>query len=316
MQKYLYSVLLVVGFMAIAQSRTMAQEAIEISELLEDDKDISIRDMSRINDKIIVADSLDGWKVDWVGGLNGAQASYNNWSQGGVNTISVTASTVFNAKFRKNKFAYALATNLKYGKAKLEGEGTRKTDDRIAVNNKFSYLFSDDSWSAFGNVNFSTQFDQGFDYNVPDDEDPILISKFFAPAYFTQIAGLAYNPTDYFTAEAGLAMKETIVSDSELSTRYGLDAGDNFRFEPGYSLAFNFEKKVFSNVRLISSLETFTNLQRAVDNTDVNFANELIGKINDVMNMSFQFVMVYDSDFNREVQLKQVLSAGISYSIL
>jgi hypothetical protein len=302
--------------MAIAQSRTMAQEAIEISELLEDDKDISIRDMSRINDKIIVADSLDGWKVDWVGGLNGAQASYNNWSQGGVNTISVTASTVFNAKFRKNKFAYALATNLKYGKAKLEGEGTRKTDDRIAVNNKFSYLFSDDSWSAFGNVNFSTQFDQGFDYNVPDDEDPILISKFFAPAYFTQIAGLAYNPTDYFTAEAGLAMKETIVSDSELSTRYGLDAGDNFRFEPGYSLAFNFEKKVFSNVRLISSLETFTNLQRAVDNTDVNFANELIGKINDVMNMSFQFVMVYDSDFNREVQLKQVLSAGISYSIL
>jgi len=34
------------------------------------------------------------------------------------------------------------------------------------------------------------------------------------------------------------------------------------------------------------------------------------------MNMSLQFVMVYDSDFNREVQIKHVLSAGISSSIL
>jgi len=292
------------------------QEAIEISKLIEDDSDISVRDMSRIKSKIVVADTLDGWDFGWVGGLNGAQASYDNWSQGGVNTISVTASTVFNAKYRNNRFAYALATNLKYGKARLEGQGTRKTDDRIAVNNKFSYLFEDDRWSAFANINFATQFDQGFDYDVPDGENPALISKFFAPAYFTQIAGIAYNPTDYFTAEAGLAMKETIVSDTRLSTRYGLDPGEKFRFEPGFSLAMNFEKKMFSNVRLISSVETFTNMQRHIDNTDINFSNELIGKINDFMNMSLQFVMVYDSDFNREVQIKQVLSAGISYSIL
>jgi len=300
----------------ILSHSALAQEAIEISELLENDQDISIRDMSRIKNKVIVADSLQGWRLNWVGGLNGAQASYENWSQGGVNTISVTASTVFNAKYRQDRFAYALATNLKYGKARLEGEGTRKTDDRIAVNNKFSYLFSDDHWSAFGNINFSTQFDQGFDYNVPDDEDPILISKFFAPAYFTQITGIGYSPADYFIAEAGLALKETIVTDTTLSTRYGLEPGNQFRFEPGYSLAMSFEKKVFSNVRLISSVETFTNMQRHLDNTDVNFSNELIGKINGFMNMSLQFVMIYDSDYSRQVQIKQVLSVGLSYSIL
>lgn len=292
------------------------EEAIEISRLIENESDISIRDMSRINRKVVVADSLDGWYTNWQTGLNGAQASYDNWSQGGVNTVSVTASTVFDVKYRKNRFAYAFATNLKYGQARLEGEGTRKTDDRIAVNNKFSHRFSDEHWSAFANINFSTQFDRGFDYNVPDDEDPILLSNFFAPAYFTQIAGIAYNPTDYFTAEAGLAAKETIVSDAQLSERYGLDPDQQFRFEPGYSLAMNFEKNVFSNVMLHSSVETFTNLQRHVDNTDVNLSNELIGKINDVMNMSFQFVIVYDSDFNREMQIKQVLSAGLSYSIL
>ncbi|MGD8426682.1 MAG: DUF3078 domain-containing protein [Balneolaceae bacterium] len=315
MKKYA-SALFILCYIFMTALPVFGQEAIEISEMLKDDDDISVRDMSRINRRVVVADSLEGWQVNWIGGLNGAQAAYNNWSQGGVNTISITASTVYNMKYRKNRFAYAFATNLKYGKAKLEGQGTRKTDDRIAVNNKFSYLFSDDSWSAFGNINFNTQFDQGFDYNVPDGEAPILISKFFAPAYFTQIAGIAYTPTDYFFAEAGLAMKETIVTDTSLSTRYGLNAGDKFRFEPGYSIALNFEKKVFSSVRLISSVETFTNLRRHIDNTDINFSNELIGKINDFMNMSVQYVMIYDSDYSRKVQIKQVLSAGVSVSIL
>jgi hypothetical protein len=319
MQPKGYSALLIFVILLFPLSQVSGQEteeAIEISRLIENEKDISIRDMSRINRKVEVADTLDGWAMNWSTGLNGAQASYNNWSQGGVNTISVTASTVYNAKYRQNRFAYAFATNLKYGKAQLEGEGTRKTDDRIAVNNKFSYLFTDEHWSAFANINFSTQFDKGFDYNVPDGEDPILLSNFFAPAYFTQIAGIAYSPAEYFAAEAGLATKETIVSDTQLSERYGLEAGEKFRFEPGYSLAMNFEKEVFSDVSLTSTVETFTNLQGHIDRTDVNFTNELVGKINDVRNMSFQFGIIYDSDFSREVQLKQVLSAGLSYDIL
>ena len=292
------------------------QEAIAISKLVEDDKDISVSDMSKINDAVIVADSLEGWQASWVGGLNGAQAAYNNWSGGGTNTISVSGSTVFGLRYRKDRFAYALDTNLKYGKAKISGEGTRKTDDRIAVNNKFSYQFNDERWSAFANVNFSTQFDKGFDYDVDEGEEPILISRFFSPAYFTQIAGVAYTPTNYFSAQAGLAMKETIVSDTTLSERYGLGVGDQFRFEPGYSTALFFEKDLFSNVRLISSVETFTNLQRSISSTDVHFSNELIGKINDFMNMSFQYAMVYDDDFSKRVQIKQVLSAGVSVNIL
>jgi len=294
----------------------VAQEAIEISDLLSKDDDISASDISRVNSAIIVSDTLRGWDYNWVGGLNGSQAAYRNWSQGGVNTISVTASSVFNLRYRMNKFAYALTTNLKYGKARLEGEGTRKTDDRIAVNNKFSYLFEDERWSAFGNINFSTQFDEGFDYNVPEGDEPILISKFFAPAYFTQIAGIAFTPVEYFTAEAGLALKETIVSDVALSERYGLDPGEKFRFEPGYSTALNFEKTILSNVKLISVVETFTNLQRNVRSTDVVFSNELIGKINNYLNTSFQFVMIYDDDFSTKAQIKQVLSIGLSYSIL
>lgn len=294
-------------------SPLLAQEAIEISELLEDEKDISIQDISKIDETVIVADTLEGWDANWDGGLNGAQAAYNNWSQGGTNTISVSASTVFDLKYRKDRFAYALGTNFKYGKARIQEEGTRKTDDRIAINNKFSYLFNNERWSAFANVNFSTQFDKGFDYSSEQDS---LISKFFAPAYFTQVAGLAYTPTEYFSAQAGMAMKETIIGDTALSGRYGLAPGEKFRFEPGYSTALFFEKELFSNISLVSSVETFTNLQTDISSTDVHFSNELVGEINDFMDMSFQYVVVYDEDFSKKVQVKQVLSAGLSVNIL
>ncbi|GAA5523347.1 DUF3078 domain-containing protein [Aliifodinibius salicampi] len=294
----------------------LGQEAIKISELLEDDGDISVRDMSRIDNTVVVADTLDGWDARWSGGLNGAQAAYNNWSQGGTNTISVTASTVFNLKYRYDRFAYALDTNLKYGKARIQNEGTRKTDDRFAINNKFSYLFDNKKWSAFANINFSTQFDKGFNYSVPDTVEPELISKTFAPAYFTQVLGIAFTPVDYFSAQAGMAMKETIIEDTSLSERYGLEAGERFRFEPGYSAAMYFEKELFSNIRLISSVETFTNLQRSISSTDVHFSNEIIGEINNFMNMSFQYVTIYDDDYSKKVQIKQVLSAGVSVTIL
>ncbi|MDR8393121.1 DUF3078 domain-containing protein [Aliifodinibius sp. S!AR15-10] len=262
---------------------------------------------------IILQDTTNGWHFEWVGGLNGSQATYRNWSQGGVNTISMTASTLFNLKYRRNQFGYQLVTNFRYGQARIEGEGTRKTDDKIALANKFSYLFKDERFNIFGNINFTTQFDKGYDYN----KDPkLLLSRFMAPAYLSQVLGLGFHPAEYFSAEAGLAMKETIVRDTTLSERYGLEPREKFRFEPGYSLIFNFEKKIVSNVRLVSTVETFTNLKESVRKTDINFSNEVVGKINDYLNTSFQFVLVYDEDFSREVQLKQVLSVGFSYSFL
>jgi len=269
--------------------------------------------VSSSDDGPIVPDTLKGWMVNWVGGLNGSQAAYSNWSQGGVNTVSVTASTVFNLQYRKNRFAYLLVTNLKYGRADIEGEGTRKTDDKIAVTNKFSYLFQDRRFNAFGSLSFNTQFDEGFDYDLDPE---VLISDFFSPAYFTQVLGIGFTPVDYFSVEAGAAFKETVVNIDELATRYGLGAGENFRFEPGYSVIVNFEKNIVSNVKLISSAETFTNLQEPFADTDVIFSNELIGNINDYLNTSLQFVMIYDEDFSREVQLKQVLSVGFSFNIL
>jgi len=270
--------------------------------------------LQSLSDKSVpVSDTLKGWDYSWAAGINGSQASYSNWSQGGVNSISGTASSVFGALYRYKKFAYMMTTNLKYGKAHLEGEGTRKTDDQIVFKNKFNYSLNNSDMSLFGNVDFRTQFDEGYDYG---GDQPVLISRFFAPAYFTQNTGIAYNPIDYFSLEFGGGFKQTIVKDTTLSTRYGLDEGKKFRFEPGFSIGMNFDKEIAKNVKLSSSVETFTNPQKSIENTDVRFTNELIGKVNSYINTTIQFVMMYDNDFSSKIQTKQVLSVGLSYTIL
>jgi len=310
-------ILLILFFCCLNISIAEAQEEdFELNKIITEEDNLSSRDLSKIKSELVEGDSLRGWKNSWSGRVNGSQASFSNWSQGGVNTISMTASTIFNAMFQSGRFSYTHSTDLKFGKAKIEDEGTRKTDDLIALRNKFNYEFSNPAWSVFGSVSLRTQFDEGFEYAASDDEEDILISKFFAPAYLTEIIGVQYKPVEYFNTQLGVTGKETFVRDTRLSTRYGLAPGESFGFEPGFSFLMNFDKTILTNVRYISSFETFTNVENDFSGTDIYFANELVGSINSFLNTSFQFEMVLDKDFSDEIQVKQVLSVGISVNFL
>ena len=73
------------------------------------------------------------WNKSWVGNLNGSQAQYSNWSGGGVNSIAATASTVFSASYKKEKFGYKTDINLKYGQTRIDWDNVQKTDDLMIV---------------------------------------------------------------------------------------------------------------------------------------------------------------------------------------
>lgn len=265
---------------------------------------------------INIPDTLDGWDQTWVASLNGSQAAYNNWAQGGVSSLSGTGSSILTLMYRKDKFSYAFRTNLKYGQANIKGEGVRKTDDIISIRNRFNYrLREDGTMSAYGSVSMRSQFDKGYDYEAADDGSDVLISDFFAPAYFEEGVGLAYNPTANFTFEAGLGLKQTYVNEDALATKYGLDAGKNLLAEGGITTGINYEEEVFENILYTGTISTFTNLLIPVSETDVIFSNELVGQINNLVSASLQFEMRYDNDFSSEIQIKQVLSAGVSVNL-
>lgn len=265
---------------------------------------------------ISIPDSISGWQPGWVASLYGSQAAYNNWSQGGVSSISGTASSVFTLLYRDGRYGYGFRANLKYGQANIHGQGVRKTDDVLSLRNRFTYTFNDGgTLAAYAMGTLETQFDRGYEYDAGPNGEDIYISNFFAPAYLTEGAGIAYSPSDFLQFQAGLALKQTFVMQDELAPVYGLDPGDNFRNEAGLTTGLNFEKEVATDIVYIGSLSTFTNVAQSISSTDVIWSNEIVGQINRLINATFQFELRYDDDFSSEVQLKQVLSAGISVNL-
>src|SRR5690625_7763289 len=101
--------------------------------------------------------------------------------------------------------------NLRYGKSQIDDEGTRKIDDRLYILNRFLYDLGDEGsiFKLFSNIRLRTQVDKGYDYGANEDGADGLISRFFAPAYFTEDIGLAYIPDGHISYEKALGLKQT-----------------------------------------------------------------------------------------------------------
>jgi hypothetical protein len=268
-------------------------------------------------DSVSIPDTLQGWKSTWVVNLNGSQASYSNWSQGGINNIAATGRSSFTLAFKEGRFSYGFLADTRYGQTRIQDEGVRKIDDRLYLNNRFLYdLGEDDSdFKIFGNIRFRTQFDKGFNYGAGEEGENILISNFMAPAHFSQDAGLAYIPTDHFSFEAGLGLQQTFVRDENLAPRYNIDEGERFRSEAGLTLGSAFDAEIATNIIYSTSLNTFTSFDKPLSSTDIYYSNQFSARINSYMNTSLTLELVYDDDFSNEIQVAQILSLGVSFTL-
>jgi hypothetical protein len=249
---------------------------------------------------------LGGWTT-----LNVTQASYRNWSQGGVNNIAGISSARFIAEYKMGRHIFENATNMKYGKARIDGAEYRKTDDEFRIRNQYRYLLDDPRYSLIAQFNFNTQFDKGF-----DKEFVTVISKFMAPGYFIETVGFAFNPGSGYQFDMGISLKQTVVADTSLSVRYGLKPGEQSKNEGGISLGMKAEQDIATNVILMSQVETFTNYLKPVSSTTILFTNEIVGKINNFLTANLQLVLAYDDNITTELQVKQVISIGFNYKFL
>ena len=257
-------------------------------------------------DTVVAPWNLGGWAT-----LNGTQASFRNWSQGGVNNIAGTSTARFTAEYKMERHIFEHATNLKYGKARIDGAEYRKTDDEFRIRNQYRYLLDDPRYSLIAQFNFNTQFDKGF-----DKENVRVISKFMAPGYFIETVGFAFNPGSGYQFDMGISLKQTIIADTTLSVRYGLNPGETVKNEGGISLGMKVEQDIATNVSLMSQLETFTNYLKPVSSTTVLFTNEIVGKINSYLSANLQLALAYDDNITTELQVKQVISIGFNYRFL
>jgi len=239
-------------------------------------------------------DTLKTWDTSGKAGLLFNQVSLTNWSAGGNNSLALGATLDLSANYKKDKLAWANSMTLGYGISKQGDDPLNKTDDRIIYNTNLSYDLSG-PWSVAVNINFRTQFANGF--NQPNDS--VRISAFMSPGYLVAGLGIKYEPNKSFFVEIDPVTNKTLfVLDNALAAQgaFGVDSTKNIRAEFGGFFIAKFSKEIMKNITLNTNLTLFSNYKDNPQNIDVNWDLTFDFKINEVFSAQFVTQMIYDDD--------------------
>ena len=271
--------------------------------------------------QIVKIDSTTHWKRSLNFGLNLNQASFSsNWKAGGVNSIGINSLFNYKANYKKDRASWDNTIDMLFGFVNNQGQGYRKTVDRIYLDTKYGHDLSE-KWGLFSSLSFATQFTKGYVYNADGTED--LISDAFAPAFITSAWGLEYHPVDYFNVRiAPFAPRLTIVQDpSRFITTvgpmpYGVDPAENTRFEwLAFQMQAEFNKDIAENINLRWRYVMFANYETIEAKTiDHRLDLNLTAKVNQFINVSVGGILLYDFDQDSGAQFSQALTLGFAYS--
>ncbi|MBN2610931.1 MAG: DUF3078 domain-containing protein [Bacteroidales bacterium] len=259
-------------------------------------------------------DTVKHWTYTGLASINFSQTSFSeNWQAGGESSVAGLGLFNLTAKYKKNRSAWDNVLDIKYGLTKQKSnKDPRKSDDNFEILSKYGYK-AFEHWYYSATFNFKTQMTNGYKEANPDSA---VISKALAPAYILLYLGMDYKPNDNFSLViAPVTGKITIVNDDQLSAegRFGVEPGENSRFEFGGLLKSTYTKEVLKNVTLASKLGLFYNY---LDDPQLDVDWELLVnmKINKFLSANIVTQLIYDKDQVDEVQFKEILGVGLTYT--
>ncbi|MEQ8521529.1 MAG: DUF3078 domain-containing protein, partial [Vicingaceae bacterium] len=165
------------------------------------------------------------WKTGGVISVNFSQAYYENWTAGGIPSVSGVGFLKLFATYTKEKWRWDNQLDLAYGLIRERESISRKTDDKINFDTKLGYSVGG-NWHASLLGSFRTQFTPG--YEDPETE-LIKISDFMSPGYLTISLGMDHNPNENLSIFiAPVALKTTFVLDQALADNgaFGVQSGE------------------------------------------------------------------------------------------
>jgi len=312
------------------------------------DSDKAIKEVAaKSKDVKLLSDTITKkWRFGGSISANFGQVALVNWAGGGQNSISALINGNAFSRFKKGRWSWDNDLVVSWGiiaQGKLRDiqnnkYPVRKNVDLLQLTSVAGYsLDKNNKVFVAGLMDFRSQLTNGNDY--PGDTLRDRVSAFAAPAYLTLSLGINYKPVSYFTLYVSpLAGKLTFVTKDVPGAvtlnqiderRYGLDVGEVMRAEIGAYIRADFQKDIFKNVNLRTSIELFQNytekkkLDILVDeeiklgeaegiaatqdqldklyydnrkNTDVNWTTAITFKINKFLQASLETQLIYDHD--------------------
>lgn len=283
-------------------------------------------------------DSVEAqWNYEMLGRFSFSQSAYKDWKEGGgINSLAFTTSLGGTAERGGEHWAQSHDLRLVLGFLNQENRELRKSEDLIRLQSALRYrggdFFQVLSPTLAGNLR--TQFASGFNYSdnpypeagedpaypaghpMAGQDPPVQTSAFFAPATLTESLGLTYEPTDAFEMRIGGASKQTVVVEPDFRIIYGVDPDKVARVEAGAEFASSLDYRVMEDVRYRGRLNVFFSFNQSEKPPDMIWENVINLQVNDWLSTDLEFVALYDQNTTRAIQLKEVISVGISFSLL
>ena len=280
----------------------------------------------QITEQLIPIELLDYkvsyWHKTLVFGLNFNQSAFtSNWSAGGISSVALGSTFDFKAEYNKTPFSYTSETNFIYGIAANKGQGARKTNDRIFLDNKVASQLSK-RWFLFGSLSFESQFSQGFTYtdaNGNEINKGLLISNFMSPGYLTESLGFEYKPNKFYDIRFGTGTaKQTFVLDTTIyhnePDNYGVKPGHTFYNQLALQIVGSIDKDIMKNLHLNARYALFVPYQQALAYTTHRLDATLTAKVNRLINVTMNGTFLYDKNTSPRPQATEGLAMGINYT--
>ncbi|UHG90872.1 DUF3078 domain-containing protein [Spirosoma oryzicola] len=290
----------------------------------------STRITTNFKDTVAVKPDTSYWQKSFSGGINFNQASFSNWSGGGVNSVSLGAVVAARAFYEKEKMSWDNTADLQLGYVTQVGT-TRKAADQLILISVLGRKIAP-KWDLFVSGTFNTFFAPGYRYDkLPADQPRLKVSNFFAPAQLTFGVGVAYRPNDWFSLRMSpVAPRFTFVSDDAVRVRelsdgtfvadptqvaYGVQPGRKMRTEwLAFQLQTVINRNLTQNIALNARYQLFT-VYENLRNVNHRLDLLLTAKVSRYLNTTFGLIALYNKDFSSSLQIQQTLAIGLVYNI-
>lgn len=292
--------LLLSGVYGMAQQKT--QEEIDREKRIQEEAAKVNKDTTR----------FEGWKHTAHTGINLSQVAFKDWVAGGENALSYTAWLQGASALLGERTVWNNSYKFAFGQAKLGDQGTRKTDDEIALESFLIYKVGA-TINPYVAASLRTQFAPGYSY---DGGVSRRVSQFFDPAYVLQSAGFAYQPVPGVTTRLGAAVREVITSAFPAYADDPKTPGiEKTRVTGGAESVTDLVAALDDNIALIARLELYAPFN-AMDRINVRNDYALTMKVSKYIATNFTVNILNDVNVSARTQIKQALSLGFTYALL
>jgi len=260
-----------------------------------------------------------------------SQGSYQNWSGGGDNSISLLNNCHYYLNYSKNNLNFENYIYYKLGFMKSGEEDIHINNDRFEINSKLG-IKAFKKWNYAAQINILTQF---FNlYNFSSDNTKVLKSNFLSPGYLTLSLGFDYKPSSKLSLLISpIAGKLVVIRDSGKidPTRYGIEAGKRSKLEAGARIEItNKWTKLFNNIMDIdNNASIFYSYESKNHYLNYNTENQkkkncpfvlswkttFNFKINYFMSSKIYTEFAYNEDNSKKLQFKENFTIGLSFRL-